>query len=169
MPGSMLHLTTSDVERLLRRHAAGIASAFRCEVRDGKLYVTAVGVQVPSSLIPSFDVTFQVTVALAPAQRNVLVAHATVERLPMGLQWIANPFLDDIARALLSEEAKQFVEVRSGSEMWIHLERLPGAAQLVSEMLTITRVRCPAAGGTALGVEFSVETAPPPGGADARA
>lgn len=154
-----LHLSAADLERLLARFAGDRARGYRCEAGQGRLRVTAHGVRIPGHAA-GFDATFDVRATLAPGMRNLVIVQLRIEKLPLGLQWIVNPMLESILRGLAGRQAAGYVEVRSSSEVRIHLEALPRIGPAFGDGLLLTGVAAPGEAGSAMSLWLEVE---PPG------
>lgn len=152
---SKLRLEIADLERLIARFRPPQVGSFRL-VRDGdRLLLHLDALQLPTPLLPAIDATFQVKAALVKGKRNVVAVHLVAEKLPLGLQTLANPFLDKVVEKILPPEAAAFVEIRSPAVFWVHLERIPDHGRRLAEGLTLTGLTVPAREG-ALEASFAL-------------
>jgi hypothetical protein len=154
---SILRLDVADLERLLARFAPPHLARPRV-VREGdRLLLQVDALRLPTPLLPAFPASFELKAGLVEGMRNVVAVRLQAEKLPLGLQALANPFLDKLVERLLPPEAVAFVETRSPVLFWIYLERIPEHGRRFAEAVTLTRVTVPGRDGAAMEAEFEVK------------
>jgi hypothetical protein len=160
MPGnSTFRLDVADLERLFARFPVRNASGIGV-VREGdRLLVRVEEMRLSTPLLPAFQATFAVKAALVQGARNVVAIHLQAEKLPLGLQAMANPFLDKMVERILPPGAAAYVEIRSPSLLWVRLEAIPGYGKPFAQTLTLTRLAAPGPDGAALEAAFGVRSA----------
>jgi hypothetical protein len=153
---SALRLDLADLERLLVRFPLPHASGIRLANGKDRLVVEVDQLRVPSPLVPPFPATFELTATMVEGTRNVVAVHLQVQKLPMGMQLLANPFLDKLVEQVLPEGAEAYVEVRSPSLVWVYLERIPEYGRPFADAVTVTHLLVPGRKGSAAEVGFAV-------------
>jgi hypothetical protein len=158
---SILRLDVADLERLLARFASPYVARPRV-VREGdRLLLQVDALRLPTPLLPAFPASFELKAGLVEGMRNVVAVRLQAEKLPLGLQALANPFLDKLAEQLLPPAAATFVEIHPPSVFWIHLERIPEHGRPFAELLTLTALAVPGRDGSALEASFGVTSGSP--------
>lgn len=155
---SALRLDLADLERLIARFPLPHASGVSLTNEGDRLAVHVDELQLPSPLVPAFQATFELTATMVEGTRNLVAVHLQVQKLPMGMQLLANPFLDKLVEQVLPAGAEAYVEVRSPSLVWVHLERIPDYGRPFADALTLTHLLVPGRDGSALEAGFGVRT-----------
>jgi len=153
---SSLRLEIADLERLLVRFRPPNVERMRLAREGDRLLLHLEGLRLPAPLVPAFAATFEVKAGLVDGARNVIGVRLVAEKLPLGLQAVANPFLDKLVEKMLPADASSYVEVRSPNVFRVHLEKIPEYGRPFRETLTLTRLTLPAPGGGALEAGFGV-------------
>ncbi|HET9299249.1 MAG TPA: hypothetical protein VFO11_04845, partial [Candidatus Polarisedimenticolaceae bacterium] len=153
---STLRLEIADLERLLFRFRPSHVESLRLAREGNRLLLRLEGLRLPTPLLPAIAATFEVKAGLVEGLRNVVGVHLVAEKLPLGLQALANPFLDKLVEKMLPPDASAYVEVRSPNVFRVHLERIPQYGRTFRETLTLTRLTVPAPDGGALEAGFGV-------------
>ena len=154
-PTSNLRLEIADLERLIARFRPPQLGSFRLARDEKRLLLHLDELQLPTPLLPAIQATFEVKAALVKGKRNVVAVHVVADKLPLGLQALANPFLDKVVEKILPPEAAAFVEIRSPVLFWVHLERIPDHGRRLAETLTLTGLTVPGREG-ALEASFAL-------------
>jgi len=153
---STLRLEIADVERLIARFRPPNIGSFRL-VREGeRLLLHLQELRLPTPLVPAFSATFEVKAGLVEGTRNVVGVRLVAEKLPLGLQAVANPFLDKLVEKMLPPDASAYVEVRSPNVFRVHLEKIPEYGRPFRETLLLTGLTVPGPSGSALEASFGV-------------
>ena len=155
---SILRLDLADLERLLARFLLPNASGLRVAREGDRLLLHVLELRLPTPLLPAFSATFRVKAALVEGARNLVAVHLQAERLPLGLQVLANPFLDKVVERMLPAGASAYVDIRSPSLVWVRLEAIPDYGKPFAETLTLTRLTVPGPEGSALEAAFGVRS-----------
>jgi hypothetical protein len=153
---STLSLETADLERLLFRFRPPQVESLRLAREGERLLLRLEGLKLPTPLLPAIAATFEVKAGLVQGLRNVVGVRLVAEKLPLGLQAVANPFLDKLVEMMLPPEAAAYVEVRSPNVFRLHLEKIPEYGRPFREALTLIRLTVPAPSGGALEAGFDV-------------
>jgi hypothetical protein len=155
---STLCLEIADLERLLFRFRPPHVESLRLAREGDRLLLRLEGLKLPTPLLPAIAATFEVKAGLVEGSRNVVGVRLVAEKLPLGLQAVANPFLDKLVERMLPPEASAYVEVRSPNVFRVHLEKVPQYGRPFREALTLTRLSVPAPGGGALEARFGLRS-----------
>jgi len=153
---SALRLEIADLERLLVRFRPPHVESLRLAREGDRLLLRLEGLRLPTPLLPAIAATFEVKAGLVDGLRNVVGVRLVAEKLPLGLQTVANPFLDKLVEKMLPPGASAYVEVRSPNVFRVHLEKIPEYGRPFRETLALTRLTVPAPGGGALEASFAV-------------
>ena len=153
---SSLRLDLADLERLLARYPLPHASGIRVAREEDRLRLHVADLQLPTPLMPSFPATLDLKAGLVEGARNVVAVHLRADELPLGLQVLANAFLDKVVERILPRGASAYVEVRSPSLLWVRLERIPDYGRPFADAVTLTDLRIPGGDGAALEASFTV-------------
>ena len=153
---STLRLEIADLERLIARFRPPNIGSFRLAREGDRLLLHLDELRLPTPLVPAFSATFEVKAGLVEGARNVVGVRMVAEKLPLGLQAVANPFLDKLVEKMLPPDASAYVEVRSPNVFRVHLEKIPEYGRPFRETLTLARLTVPGPGGSALEAGFGV-------------
>ncbi len=153
---STLRLEIADLERLLFRFRPSNVESLRLAREGDRLLLRLEGLRLPTPLLPAIAATFEVKAGLVEGLRNVVGVRLVAEKLPLGLQAMANPFLDKLVEKMMPPDASAYVEVRSPNVFRVHLEKIPEYGRPFRETLTLARLTVPGPDGGALEAGFSV-------------